>query len=117
MILLRPLWLRERSLGESVTVAEVEKGKTTLHTIESQVNANFPWLSQSLGIVKAAWRTDQGGTEHTLTCQMSANGPLPRREQEQKGKDDIPEMVGLKRRRNQRQDYIQTRQTANWGWR
>ena len=52
-ILLRPLWLRERSLGENVSVAEVGSEKTTLRTAGSQLNVDTLWWHQCHGIVQA----------------------------------------------------------------
>ena len=93
-ILLRPRRLRDVSRGESATVVEVGKERTTLRTAVYQANANTHWWNQSHGIAKAVWHPDPDGTVRTHTCQTNANGPLPRREQEQREKEDIPEMVG-----------------------
>ena len=91
-ILLRPRRLRDVSRGESATVVEVEKEKTTLRTAEYQANANTHWWHQSHGIAKAVWHPDQDGTVRTPTCRMNASGPLPRREQGQREKEDTLEV-------------------------
>ena len=87
-ILLRPRRLRDVNRGESATVAEVEKEKTTLHTAVYQANANTHWSHQSLGIAKAVWPPGHDGTVRTVTCRMNVSGPLLRREQGPSEKED-----------------------------
>ena len=91
-ILLRPRRLREMRLGESATVAGVGKEKMTLHTAVYQANANTLWLNLFHGIAKAVWHPGHDGTVRTPTCRMNANGPLPRREQGQREKEDTLEV-------------------------
>ena len=87
-ILLRPRRLRDVSRGESATVAEVEREKTTLHTAVYQANANTHWSHQSHGIAKAVWPPGHDGTVRTVTCRMNVSGPLLRREQGPSEKED-----------------------------
>ena len=91
-ILLRPRRLRDGSRGESATVAEVEKEKTTLHIAVYQANANTHWWHQSHGIAKAVWPPGHDGTVRTATCRMNVSGPLLRREQGPSEKEDTLEV-------------------------
>ena len=91
-ILLRPRRLREVNLGESATVAEVEKEKTTLHIAVYQANANTHWWHQSHGIAKAVWHPGHDGTVRTVTCRTIVSGPLLRREQGPSEKEDTREV-------------------------
>ena len=91
-ILLRPRRLRDVNLGESATVAEVEREKTTLHIAVYQANANTHWSHQSHGIAKAVWPPGHDGTVRTVTCRMNVSGPLLRREQGPSEKEDTREV-------------------------
>ena len=91
-ILLRPRRLRDVSRGESATVVEVGKERTTLRTAEYQANANTHWWRQSRGIATAVWHQGQDGTVRTPTCRMTVSGPLLRREQGQREKEDTLEV-------------------------
>ena len=91
-ILLRPRRLRDVNLGESATVAEVERGRTTHRTAEYQVNVNTHWWRQSHGTAKAVWHQGHDGTVRTPTCRLIVNGPRLRREQGPSEKDDTREV-------------------------